>query len=137
MDGEMSITFNACPENPYDLGTLVDSWKLRVCEKINNSGNIVKQDGLTVLMQLNETEYNCKGKAYMIFILRFHKIKYDVYFISQSKKLFQSLAPNFQLNQLDPDYIQFQIFPLHSKCSHDSSSRFRLHRIYICIKILD
>ena len=71
----MSITFNACPENPYDLGILVDTWKLRVCEKINNSGNIVKKDGLTVLTQLNETEYNCKGKAYMIFILHFHKIQ--------------------------------------------------------------
>ena len=72
MDGEMSITFNACPENPYDLGILVDTWKLRVCEKINNSGNIVKQDGLTVLMQLNEAEYNCKGKEHMIFIFISH-----------------------------------------------------------------
>ena len=71
----MSITFNACPENPYDLGTLVDSWKLRVCEKINNSGNIVKQDGVTVLMQLNETEHNCKGKDRMIFIFIVIEIK--------------------------------------------------------------
>ena len=61
---------------------------------------------------------------------------YCVNLTNQSRKLLQFLAPNFQLNQLDPDYIQFQIFPLRSKCNRDNSNQFLLHRKYICTKIL-
>ena len=57
----MSITFTACPENPYELGILVDSWELKVCEKIGNTDRFIKQKG-NEYSSFKETKRICKGK---------------------------------------------------------------------------
>ena len=57
----MSITFTACPENPYELGILVASWELKVCEKINSSDRIVKQEE-NDYSSSKDTNRICKGK---------------------------------------------------------------------------
>ena len=57
----MSITFTACPEKPYELGVLVDSWELKVCEKIDSSDKIIKQEG-NDYSSFKDTKRICKGK---------------------------------------------------------------------------
>ena len=58
----MSITFSACPEYPYDLGLLVDSWIIIVCEKVNDSKRNTQDEEHNGMSLSNGTKQNCKGK---------------------------------------------------------------------------
>ena len=59
----MSITFIACPEYPYNLGLLVDSWMIMVCEKVNDSKRKSQDEEHIGISLSNGTKQNCKGKV--------------------------------------------------------------------------
>ena len=62
----MSITYSACPEYPYDLGLLVDSWKIRVCEKNNDSERRIQEEQHIGISLLNETKQYCEGRSFSV-----------------------------------------------------------------------
>ena len=74
---KLSIMYDACPENPHDLGVMVKNWKVLVCEK--KRVRIPRSDA-TVNHSFSNygTHPKCKGKL-IFFKATF--IKHQDYFL--------------------------------------------------------
>ena len=63
----ISITYDACPESPYDLGVMIRNWKLMACDKEKirtprSDANLINP------FSYHRKHQNCKGRVIFVKI---------------------------------------------------------------------
>ena len=70
---KLSIMYDACPENPQDLGVMIQNWKVLVCEK--KKVRIPRSDATVNYSFSNYgTHQKCKGR---LILFKVSHIKYQ------------------------------------------------------------
>ena len=64
---KISITYDACPESPYDLGVMIKNWKVMACDKAKirtprSDPNVIDP------FSYHRKHQNCKGRIIFVEI---------------------------------------------------------------------